>query len=141
MNPPNVIGPLLKQIHDALEKESNQMLRPDDLTMAQIHLLFILKDRENGICTLKELEKILHVAQSTTVGLVKRLEQKGFVESFGDTNDKRIKIARITTEGLDACRRTQESLQKVEQKLLAGLSEAEAESFTELLQRVRKNLL
>lgn len=141
MYPQNVIGPLLKQIHDALEKESNQMLRPDDLTMAQIHLLFILKERGDGICTLKELEKILHVAQSTTVGLVKRLEQKGFVESFGDASDKRVKIAKITSEGLDACKQTQEGLQKVEQQLLTGLTEAEIGIFIELLQKVRKNFL
>lgn len=141
MYPPSVIGPLLKQIHDALEKESNQMLRPDDLTMAQIHLLFILKNREDGSCTLKELEKILHVAQSTTVGLVKRLEQKGFVESFGDANDRRIKLAKITSAGLDACKQTQVGLQKVEQRLLAGLTEAEVGIFIELLQKVRKNIL
>lgn len=141
MYPPSVIGPLLKQIHDALERESNQMLRPDDLTMAQIHLLFILKNREDGSCTLKELEKILHVAQSTTVGLVQRLEQKGFVESFGDTNDRRIKLAKITSAGLDACKQTQVGLQKVEQRLLAGLTEAEVGIFTELLQKVRKNIL
>lgn len=141
MYPPNVIGPLLKQIHDALEKESNQMLRPDDLTMAQMHLLFILKDREDGTCTLKELEKILHVAQSTTVGLVKRLEQKGFVESFGDANDKRIKIAKITPEGLKVCKQAQEGLQKVEQHALESLSQDEKGMFIELLQKVRKNLL
>lgn len=141
MYPPNAIGPLLKQIHDALEKESNQMLKPKDLTMAQIHLLFILKDCEDGSCPLKELEKVLHVAQSTTVGLVKRLEQKGFVESFGDANDKRIKIVKIMTEGLDACEQTQVGLQKVMRRLLTGLTEAEIGIFTELLQKVRKNLL
>lgn len=141
MYPPNVIGPLLKQIHDALEKESNHILRPDDLTMAQMHLLFTLKEREDGTCTLKELEKILHVAQSTTVGLVKRLEQKGFVESFGDASDKRIKIAKITPEGRDACKQTQKGLQKVEQQLLTGLTEAEIGIFIELLQKVRKNFL
>lgn len=141
MYPPNVIGPLLKQIHDALEKESNQMLKPDDLTMAQIHLLFTLKDREDGTCTLKELEKVLHVAQSTTVGIVKRLEQKGFVERCGDASDKRIKIAKITPAGLDACKQAQEGLQKVEQRLLTGLSEAEVAIFIELLQKVRKSFL
>lgn len=141
MYPQNVIGPLLKQIHDALEKESNQMLRPDDLTMAQIHLLFTLNNREDGTCTLKELEKILHVAQSTTVGIVKRLEQKRLVESCGDVNDKRIKIAKITPAGLDACKHTREGLQKVEQRLLTGLTEAEVAIFTELLQKVRKNFL
>lgn len=141
MYPPNVIGPLLKQIHDALEKESNHMLRPDDLTMVQMHLLFILKNREDGTCTLKELEKILHVAQSTTVGIIKRLEQKGFVECYGDANDKRIKIAKITREGSKVCKQAQEGLQKVEQHALEGLTEDEIGIFVDLLQKVRKSLL
>lgn len=141
MYSPNMIGPLFKQIYDALEKESNQLLRPNDLTLVQTHLLFILKDRDDGTCSLKELEKILHVAQSTTVGIVKRLEQKRLVESCGDVNDKRIKIAKITPAGLDACKHTHEGLQTVEQRLLTGLTEAEIAIFTELLQKVRKNFL
>lgn len=128
-------------MHDALVKDANRLLQYNDLTMAQIHLLFNLSDSENETCTLKELEKTLHVAQSTTVGLVKRLEQKGFVEIYGDKNDKRIKIAKITPAGLDVCKQAQESMLKVEQRLVFGLSEAEIGIFTELLQRVLKNFL
>lgn len=135
------IGILLKQMHDALVKEANYLLQADDLTLAQMHLLFNLSDCENQTCTLKELEKTLHVAQSTTVGLVKRLEQKGFIEIYGDNNDKRIKIAKITPEGLAICKQAQENLIKVEQRLLAGLSEAETGIFIELLQRLLKNFL
>lgn len=135
------IGILLKQMHDALVKEANRLLQANDLTMAQIHLLFNLSDRENETCTLKELEKNLHVAQSTTVGLVKRLEQKGFIKIYGDNNDRRIKIAKITPEGLSICKQAKENLIKVEQHLLAGLSEAEVGIFTELLQKILKNFL
>lgn len=128
-------------MHDALVKEANRLLQANDLTMAQIHLLFNLSDRENETCTLKELEKNLHVAQSTTVGLVKRLEQKGFIKIYGDNNDRRIKIAKITPEGLSICKQAKENLIKVEQHLLAGLSEAEVGIFTELLQKILKNFL
>lgn len=141
MNSQPVIGILLKQMHDSIVKESNNLLQSNDLTMAQIHLLLILSNDKNETCTLKELEKSLHVAQSTTVGLVKRLEQKGFLESYGDKDDKRIKLARITPAGLDVCKQAQENLIAVEQHLMDGLSDAEVGIFTELLKKMLKNFL
>ncbi len=84
-------GPVFKQIHDALEKNANNLLRADDLTMAQVHLLFLLEESPDGCYSLKELERRLRVAQSTMVGVVKRSAQKGFVECYGDPHDKRVK--------------------------------------------------
>lgn len=48
---------------------------------------------------MKELERYFGVAQSTIAGVVSRLEQKGFVEAFGDAADKRIKVVHITPAG------------------------------------------
>ena len=84
-------GTLIKQIHDGLEKQANNSLRPQDLTMAQVRVLIELRFAPERQMALKELERRLHVAQSTAAGIVARLEQKGFVESFGDANDRRIK--------------------------------------------------
>lgn len=141
MNTQPVIGILLKQMHDAIVKESNNLLQSNDLTMAQLHLLITLCENENQACTLKELEKLLHVAQSTTVGLVKRLEQKGFIESYGDINDKRIKFAKITFTGLDVCKQAKDNLIKVEHHMLMGLTDAEVGMFKELLQKMLKNFI
>ena len=96
-------GRLLKQIHDGLEKQANNDLRTHDLTMAQVSVLMLLNDADKETLTLKEIEKALHVAQSTSAGIVSRLEQKGFVESFGDAEDKRIKLVRITQTGRQCC--------------------------------------
>ena len=61
-------GTLLKQIHDALEKQANNSLRADGLTMAQVGVLLMLDRAEHRQMPLKELEKALHVAQSTAAG-------------------------------------------------------------------------
>ena len=89
-------GTLLKQIHDALEKQANNSLRADGLTMAQVGVLLMLDRAEHRQMPLKELEKALHVAQSTAAGIVSRLEQKGLVESFGDAEDRRVKVVRLS---------------------------------------------
>ena len=112
-------GPVFKQIHDALEKNANNLLRADDLTMAQVHLLFLLEESPDGCYSLKELERRLRVAQSTMVGVVKRSAQKGFVECYGDP---------------------QKHMGESEERFLKGISPAERALFLELLYKVLRNL-
>ena len=140
MNEKIPCGQLLKQIHDGLEKQANNDLRAHDLTMAQVSVLMLLNRADGGTLTLKEIEKALHVAQSTSAGIVTRLEQKGFVTSFGDTEDKRIKRVRITETGQQCCSEAQENMDHVDDVLLAGLSEEEQAILRMLLIRVSRNI-
>lgn len=136
----DLCGILIKKIHDALEKKTNNELRTKDLTLAQVQMLMTLEKEENGISSLKKLEKILNVAQSTTVGIVKRLEPKGFVEGYMDSEDKRIKLVRITPAGKAVCHEAQADMNENEQRLLSGLTKSEREQLKVLLQKVYKNL-
>ena len=87
----NSCGTLIKQIHNELEKNTNNMLRPQELTTAQADALMILSQSPEKQMSLKELERTLHVAQSTAAGIVNRLEQRGYIGGFGDEADKRVK--------------------------------------------------
>ncbi len=130
------IGPLVKQLFDTLQKEANHVLSSDGLTMVQVHLLVKLKSSPEKCCSLKELEKELHIAQSTVVGIVKRLEQKKLVESHGDVADKRIKKVRITAKGAEISKKAIQHLDEVEKKFFSGITAAEKEELIELLEKV-----
>ncbi len=67
-------GPLLKQINDEMRKNANNALRAKDLTLTQLEALVQLEQAPEGQHSLKELEQILHVAQSTAAGIMSRLE-------------------------------------------------------------------
>ena len=69
-------GALLKQINDELGKRANNAMRPQDVTMTQFSVLMALRHSSEGEMPLKGLEQSLHVAQSTAVGIVARLEKK-----------------------------------------------------------------
>lgn len=129
-------GMMIKQLHDCLEKETNNTLRSQDLTMAQVGALIELRNAEEKQFPLKELERRLHVAQSTAAGIVVRLEQKGFIESFGDAADRRIKMVRMTPKGESCCRSADENMEQAEQKLLHTLTAAEKVLLLELLGKV-----
>lgn len=131
---------LVKQIHDGLEKQANNSLRSQDLTMSQVGVLIELRFSPEKQMALKELERRLHVAQSTAAGIVARLEQKGFVEGFGDANDRRVKMLRITPAGEECCQLADQHMAAFEENLLTGLTEAERTTFVVLLERVADNL-
>lgn len=140
MERPRDCGPLIKQINDELRKNANNALRGQDMTLAQLEVLDRLDQAPEGQYSLKELEQILHVAQSTTVGIISRLEQKGFVEGFGDAEDRRIKRVRITPAGTECARTALHHRAEAEKRLLSSLTEAEQEIFYMLLKKVRDSL-
>ena len=132
-------GLLIKQIHDSMEKQANNYLRQQDLTRTQVSVLLELLRASGKQMPLKDLERYLHVAQSTAAGIVSRLEQKGFVKGFGSPEDRRIKIVRITPAGEEYCRHADEVLDSAEENLLSGFSEEERKTFFSLLQRAADN--
>ena len=133
-------GMLIKRIHDTLEKNANNNLRQQDLTMSQAVTLWKLNRFKDKEASLKELEKIMYVAQSTTAGIIVRLEQKGLVETFNIPSDKRIKMVKLTASGEHICQSGEQFMAKAEAGLLAGLTDNEKNLLQNLLQKVNDTL-
>ncbi|MFC2662245.1 MAG: MarR family winged helix-turn-helix transcriptional regulator, partial [Eubacterium sp.] len=107
------------------------------LTLTQSGVLIFLSGHEKNTAPMKEIEKFLGVAQPTVVGIVKRLEQKQYVESFEDAEDHRVKLVHLTASGEEKCRAGRAHMEKAEEALLAPLTEEERGQFLEMLERVR----
>ena len=135
--------PLIRHIHCAMEKEANNKLREMDLTVSQIYLLQALNHAPDGThtLTLKALEKQLQIGQSTTVGLVKRLQKKDFVTCTQSIDDKRIKIVALTVAGKNICCNAEAHMTHVFDHMSDGLSENEKKILLTLLTRVQQNLI
>ena len=131
---------LIKQINDALEKQANNTLREDDLTMMQVAVLIELDGAEGGTLSMKELEHKFGVAQPTMVGIVKRLQQKGMVDSMTSRSDRRVKLVCLTREGTQKCKRGYLHMENAEDGLLSALDAAEREQFRLMLEKVRASL-
>lgn len=131
---------LLKQLHDVQEKNINNTLRNLDLTFSQINVLRALVHSADKQMSLKELEKILHVAQSTTARIVTKMESKGLIDSFSDVSDKRIKYIRLTQYGEQYSSNAKQKLEEEETRLLSSLTETEKMVFVSLLQKITSTL-
>lgn len=133
-------GLLIKQIHDCLEKKSNNALRAKGLTMMQVSVLLALQDASEKQLSMKELEHRFHIAQSTAAGIVSRLEQKGLVEAMSDASDKRIKLVRITMAGAACCKDASRLMDEAEEMIHDGFSKEERDALHSLLMKVLANL-
>ena len=130
-------GALLKQINDIMEKNANNALREQDLTISQSGVLVLLDNEESKTLSFKELEKKFGVAQPTMVGILRRLEQKNLIEVLTDSDDKRIKKAHLTESGVAKCKEGYKHMSMAEELLLSGLSEKEKAEFLRMLIKIR----
>ena len=133
-------GLLIKKIHDAMRKRMDNSLREKDLTLTQIHILMALGDDGGDAKSLKELERRFHVAQSTIVGVISRLEAKGFVQGFTAPDDNRVKIVKLTTEGKKFREANIREVEEMEKRMLAHLTEEEQHSFLDMLRGLYENI-
>lgn len=134
------IGLLIKQLHDTLEKQANNSLRADDITMMQIAVLLAVSQAVGQSMSMKELERHFSVAQPTMTGIVKRLTAKGLLEQLASPEDKRIKIVKITEEGIAACEKAAISMNTTEEQILKGFTQEETSTLEKLLEKALRNM-
>lgn len=129
-------GIFIHQIHNVLEKRMNNQLRKQGLTFSQFNVLATFASISEKKLSFKELEKQLALAQSTTAGLISRLEQKSLVSIYGDKDDKRIKYVEITALGIKCYEDAEQEMENTEKELVSCLSETERKTFFSLLKNV-----
>ena len=134
-------GTFIHQIHNTIEKSVNNQLRKKGLTLSQMNVLLTLVSVPEKRLSFKELEKRLILAQSTTAGLISRLEQKGLVAVLGDKDDKRIKYVEITALGTKYCEDAKLEMNDTEEKLVSCLTETERKPFLSLLKKVNETFM
>lgn len=127
---------LMRRFHLILEKNINRLLTENNLTLAQSHVLMLLYFHFGGSCEYKKIEKHLEIAQSTTVSLINKLEEKGFVETFVDEKDKRVKRIRITEKGENVCKWSNSKAEIEGKRMYEVLTEEERTIFFMLLEKI-----
>ena len=99
------IGFLFKQINTIYEKEFNNRLKKLGITASQCAVLDYLFNSSEEEITQKDIEKALNLKNPTVTGLLKRLDEKGFVLVVPSNKDKRCKNVFLTVNAYDIQRR------------------------------------
>lgn len=133
-------GMLMRQIVNSIAKQANNQLRANGLTLSQIEYLDYLAGRPHEKVPLKEIEAHFNVAQSTVAGVLARMVKKDLVVMDQSPWDARAKTASLTGKGLALYLEVSQCRDETEARLLAPLTEAERQSFRELLKKVNDGL-
>jgi DNA-binding MarR family transcriptional regulator len=87
----------LRQLTQELDAHSRHLLTGYDITMPQVLCLDELN--EKGVMTVTVLAGAIRLSPSTTVGIIDRLEKKGWVKRTRDVIDRRSVFIDITDKG------------------------------------------
>ncbi|MBO7746851.1 MarR family transcriptional regulator [Paenibacillus sp. MWE-103] len=93
-----------------------------DLSIIQIRLLGILRDREPSML---QLARFLNLDKSSITGLVDRAERRGLVERVADAQDRRGFRVRLTDAGRQLVRSAGGEIERGLMAAVQGLDEAE----------------
>ena len=82
------IGFMLKQINNVYEKDFNNRLKTLGITASQCAVLdYLFHTREEEV-NQKDIEKALSLQNPTVTGLLKRLDEKGYILSVPSNKDE-----------------------------------------------------
>lgn len=105
-----------------------------------MYVLKYLRENQNKMVTQKEIEQYLEVSHPTTVGILKRLESKGFIQTKIIKEGRFSKQVVLTEKSNVLHENFQMEHMESEKRLLAPLSPAEREELIVLLQTIYENL-
>lgn len=124
-----LIGGIVSRYHEEYEEAAAAY----SLTGAQARVLALLAP---GPSPMRRLAEQLKCEPSNVTGIVDRLESRGLVERSPSPEDRRVKLAAATPEGLRTAAELRDSLGDFAQAPLAALSQEERKVLRDLLQRM-----
>lgn len=125
---------LFKRAQLELAGLHEELLAPFDITAGELAILLLIDAREPE--SQQQVARRLGIDRTTVVELIDALEAKDLVSRRPDAADRRRNVIELTATGATTLRRATRASDQAEQRLLAGLDEAEAAQFRSLLRRV-----
>lgn len=120
-----------------LNEKMGQILATEDITQQQYNILRILRGSECPLSTLKIRERMLD-KMSDTSRIVDRLIVKGLVEKTACIKDKRLVDITVSKKGLQLLEKL-DSLNEHIDSILKGVSEKEANTMNQILDKLREH--
>lgn len=109
-----------------------------DTTLPRFDVMAALYRTPEGML-MSDLSRFLLVSNGNVTGIIDRLAAEGLVKRARRNGDRRTSIVRLTQTGHAAFRRMAAAHQQWVDELLAGVSKADAQRLTSMLEVFRSN--
>ena len=134
------LGFKFKQINTIYEKEFNNRLKKLGITASQCAVLDYLFNTSEDEVNQRDIERALSLRNPTVTGLLKRLEENGFVLIVSSNRDKRCKNIYLTEKAYDIQKKMDSDRRKIDKKLTIGMNKKEIAALQKMLDRVLYNI-
>lgn len=134
------IGFLVKQINNVFEKELNERLRTIGITSSQCAVLDYLFHTNKEEVNQRDVERNLNLKNPTVTGILKRLDEKGYILCVPNEEDRRKKNIYLTEKAYDIQRRMEADRKKLDKRLTMGLTKKEVTAVTRALEKMLYNI-
>ena len=133
-------GVLIKKLDKVFKQNFDQELERVGLTFSQMRVLRFLEDNPNTKITQKDISKELDIQHSTTIGLLKRMQEKGLVTVVVDEDNRRCRNIFLTSKAEEISCEMERGRTIMENRVGASFTEEEKEIFYRLLNKAIDNL-
>jgi DNA-binding MarR family transcriptional regulator len=127
-------GHVIRRLHQISNALFTEECGQFDLTSVQFAALFVL--RAAGELDATRLAEQIAFDRSTIGDVVERLESKGWIVRNGSSDDRRVKLIRLTPDGAKLLRLVEPAVKRVQERLLEEFSPSERAVFLTLLKRL-----
>ena len=133
-------GVLIKKLDKVFKQNFDQELERVGLTFSQMRVLRFLEANPNTKITQKDISKELDIQHSTTIGLLKRMQEKGLVTVVEDEDNRRCRNIFLTSKAEEISCEMERGRTIMENRVVASFTEEEKEIFYRLLNKAIDNL-
>lgn len=127
---------LIKKSALVIEKLSNHILAPYDLTNTQYKILMVLFRNPGRPIRQADIETRLSMTNPSVTGIIQNLEKKELVQRIQNPNDKRSKLLSLTPKAIKMKEELFELGESLEKQATANLTEEETQQLTALLKKI-----
>lgn len=132
---------MIWQLGNTLVTNRNRKLFALELTSVQTEVMvFLLKNMDKEEINQLDIQEYLMLTNPAVTGILKRVEEKGFIVRTKSTKDARNKNIKLTQKGLDLMNILIENMAEEEARIIQGMSGKEQEEFKRLLNIAIQNI-
>jgi len=129
-----IVGFHIRLAHGAVYRHFGEAFADLDLTQKQVSALWLVNEFP-GISQI-ELGRRLRMDRATTMTIVNRLQDRGFMRRERSKIDGRKQELFVTTAGTDGLARAKDAINEHEDWLKARFTDQEVEKLVEMLARI-----
>lgn len=134
------VGFLFKQINNVYEKDINHQMKRIGITSSQCEVLDYLFHSDKEEVNQRDIEKALNLKNPTVTGILKRLDEKGFILIVPNGKDRRKKNVYLTEKAYDIQRKMESDRRRVDRNLTLGMTKREVQALQKMLHKVLYNV-